>query len=48
MIFERLKALFVAGVINDLTNYVKKGLITDDQALEIIEAKMTLNTIIDS
>lgn len=43
MIFERLKALFVSGIIKDLTIYVKKGLITDEQALEIIEAKMTLN-----
>lgn len=43
MIFERLRALFIAGIINDLTNYVEKGLITDEQALEIIEAKMALN-----
>lgn len=43
MIFERLKALFVAGIIKNLTIYVNKGLITDKQALEIIEARMTLN-----
>lgn len=39
MIFERLKILFIAGVIKDLTIYVIKGLITEEQAFEIIEAK---------
>lgn len=36
MIFERLKALYKAGVIKDLTNYVTKGLITREQADEIM------------
>lgn len=36
MIFERLKVLFRTGVIKDLTNYVEKGLITPEQAEEII------------
>lgn len=36
MIFERLKALYKAGAIKDLTNYVKKGLITQAQAEEIM------------
>ena len=35
MIFERLKALYKAGRIKDLTNYVAKGLITPEQAEEI-------------
>lgn len=38
MIFERLKALYKAGTIKDLTNYVKKGLITQAQADEIMAA----------
>jgi hypothetical protein len=42
MIFERLKALFIAGVIKDLTIYVTKEIITEEQAFEIIEAKMAL------
>lgn len=37
MIFERLKALYKAGKIKDLTVYVKKGLITQSQAEEIIK-----------
>ena len=36
MIFERIKALYEAGKIKDLTNYVAKGLITEEQAKEII------------
>ena len=36
MIFERLKALYEAGKIKDLTNYIAKGLITEEQAKEII------------
>ena len=38
MIFERLKALYNAGKIKDLTNYVAKGLITKKQANEITKA----------
>lgn len=37
MIFERLKALYKAGIVKDLTNYVKKGLITQEQANEILK-----------
>ena len=36
MIYERLKALYKAGVIKNLSNYVKKGLITPEQAREIM------------
>lgn len=37
MIFERLKALYKEGRIKDLTNYIDKGLITQEQADEIIK-----------
>lgn len=37
MIYERIKALYEAGKIKDLTNYVEKGLITPEQAEEIIK-----------
>lgn len=37
MIFERLKALYKAGKIKDLTIYVEKGLITKAQAYEIMK-----------
>ena len=36
MIFERLKVLYEAGKIKDLSNYVVKGLITQEQANEIL------------
>lgn len=36
MIFERIKALYKAGKITDLTIYVEKGLITQAQAEEIV------------
>ncbi|MBR5873939.1 MAG: XkdX family protein [Oscillospiraceae bacterium] len=36
MIFERIKALYEAGKIKDLKNYVAKGLITPAQAEEIM------------
>ena len=39
MIFERIKALYLAGKIKNLTNYVKKGLITPEQAAEIKNSK---------
>lgn len=35
MIFERLKKLYAEGKIKDLSVYVKKGLITAEQAKEI-------------
>lgn len=35
MIFERLKTLYKAGKIKDLTVYVAKGLITPEQAEKI-------------
>lgn len=35
MIFERLKTLYKAGKIKDLSVYVEKGLITEEQAKEI-------------
>lgn len=38
MIFERLMALYKAGKIKDLSNYVAKGLITQAQADEIMAA----------
>ena len=37
MIFERLKKLYKDGKIKDLTVYVEKGLITKEQANEIME-----------
>lgn len=37
MIFERLKALYKQGKIKDLTVYVEKGLITKEQANEILK-----------
>ena len=39
MIFERIKALYLAGKIKNLANYVKKGLITQTQANEIKNSK---------
>lgn len=36
MIFERLKKLYEEGKIKDLSVYVGKGLITAEQAKEII------------
>ena len=36
MIFERLKTLYESGKIKDLSNYVKKGIITQKQAEEIL------------
>lgn len=39
MIYERIKALYVAGKITNLTNYIKKGLITPEQAAEIKNSK---------
>lgn len=35
MIFERLKILYETGKIKDLSNYVNKGLITEEQYTEI-------------
>lgn len=35
MIFERIKKLYTEGKIKDLTVYVEKGLITQEQAKEI-------------
>ena len=35
MIFERLKILYEDGKIKDLSNYVNKGLITEEQYTEI-------------
>ena len=37
MIFERLKILYETGKIKDLSNYVNKGLITEEQYTEITE-----------
>ena len=37
MIFERLKALYEQGKIKDLTIYIEKGLITQEQANEIMK-----------
>lgn len=37
MIFERLKALYEQGKIKNLSVYVEKGLITKEQAEEIIK-----------
>lgn len=39
MIYERLKALYEAGKIKDLTNYVKKGLITPEEAERIVKGE---------
>ena len=39
MIFERLKTLYQTGKIKDLSIYVNKGLITEEQAQEIINQK---------
>lgn len=36
MVFERLKVLYKTGKIKDLSNYVTKGLITEEQAREIV------------
>ena len=35
MIFERLKIVYETGKIKDLSNYVNKGLITEEQYTEI-------------
>ena len=35
MIVERLKILYETGKIKDLSNYVNKGLITEEQYTEI-------------
>ena len=35
MFFERLKILYETGKIKDLSNYVNKGLITEEQYTEI-------------
>lgn len=39
MIFERLKALYKTGKIKDLSIYVAKGLITAEQAEEILKGE---------
>lgn len=39
MIFERLKILYETGKIKDLSNYVNKGLITEEQYTEITGKK---------
>ena len=39
MIYETIKALYKAGAIKDLTNYVAKGLITARQAEEILKGE---------
>lgn len=39
MIYERIKTLYLEGKIMDLSNYVKKGLITPEQAKEILNSK---------
>lgn len=39
MIFERLKKLYKDGKIKDLTVYIDKGLITKEQANEILKEK---------
>lgn len=36
MVFERIKYLYETGAIKRLDNYVKKGIITQKQADEII------------
>lgn len=42
MIFERLKVLYKTGKIKDLSNYVAKGLITQEQANEIISTTLVI------
>lgn len=37
MIYERIKALYLAGRIKSLANYVAKGLITQAQADSIVK-----------
>ena len=37
MIFERIKKLYAEGKIKNLSVYVEKGLITQEQAKEIIK-----------
>lgn len=37
MIFERIKKLYAEGKIKNLSVYVEKGLITKEQAEEIIK-----------
>lgn len=39
MIFERLKILYETGKIKDLSTYVNKGLITEEQYTEITGKK---------
>lgn len=39
MIFERLKALYKTGAIKSLKAYVEKGLITEEQAIEILKGE---------
>ena len=39
MIYERIKALFKAGAIKSLKAYVEKGLITEEQAIEILKGE---------
>ena len=39
MIYERLKALYNAGKIKDLTVYITKGLITQEQADKILKGE---------
>ena len=39
MIFERIKALYKSGKIKKLDNYVAKGLITPQQADEILKGE---------
>ena len=39
MIYERLKKLYKDGKIKDLTVYVEKGLITKEQADEILKGE---------
>ena len=39
MIYERIKALYMAGTIKKLDNYVAKGLITLQQAAEILKGE---------
>lgn len=36
MVFERIKYLYETGSIKSLDNYIKKGIITQEQADEII------------
>jgi hypothetical protein len=39
MAFERIKKLYLEGKIKSLENYVKKGIITAEQAYEIMSSK---------